>query len=164
MIIVADSSPLISFAILNKLQVLEKVFGDILIPVAVYHEITQKNKPFTEELEEFAKDRTRKIKNQLAVNLLRKNLDSGESEAIILAIENNIPNILMDEYKGRKIAKEEGLHPIGTIGVLIQAKRENIIKNVKPELDRLIKNHIRISDELYSTALDLANENQTTNK
>jgi len=158
MIIVADASPLISFAILNKLDILNKVFDDILIPNAVYNEITQKNKPYTGELKNFAKDKTKEVNNKLAVELLQKDLDLGESEAIVVAKENDISDILMDEYKGRKIAKEEGLHPIGTIGVLIQAKNKNLIKTVKPELDKLIKNHIRISDNLYSTALELANE------
>ena len=110
MIIVADSSPLISFAILNKL------------------------------------------------NLLSNDLDLGESEAIVLALENNIEDILIDEHKGRKIARTNGLHPIGTIGVLIQAKKLHLIQEVKPLIDKLIKNKIRISNQLYQKALELANE------
>lgn len=97
MIIVADASPLISFAILNKFDILDKVFYNILIPNAVYDEITQKNKPYTNELKSFAKDITKEAKNKLAVELLQKDLDFGESEAIVVAKENNISDILMDE-------------------------------------------------------------------
>jgi hypothetical protein len=158
MIIVADASPLISFAILNKLDVLDKLFKDILIPIAVYKEITKVNKKYSNKLKSFAENKTKKVKNKLAVELLQKDLDLGESEAIVLAKENNISDILMDEYKGRKIAKDNGLHPIGTLGVLIQAKKKKLIKKVKPEIDTLIENHIRISDDLYSTALKLAGE------
>lgn len=158
MIIVADASPLISFAILNKLDVLDKLFKDILIPIAVYKEITKENKKHSDKLKSFAENKTQKVKNKLAVELLQKDLDLGESEAIVLAKENNISDILMDEYKGRKIAKDNGLHPIGTLGVLIQAKKNKLIKKVKPEIDTLIENHIRISDDLYSTALELAGE------
>lgn len=158
MIIVADASPLISFAILNKLDVLDKLFKDILIPIAVYKEITKVNKKHSNKLKSFAENKTKKVKNKLAVELLQKDLDLGESEAIVLAKENNISDILMDEYKGRKIAKDNGLHPIGTLGVLIQAKKKKLIKKVKPEIDTLIENHIRISDDLYSTALKLAGE------
>jgi len=50
------------------------------------------------------------------------------------------------------------LHPIGTLGVLIQAKKKKLIKKVQPEIDTLINNHIRILDDLYSTALELAGE------
>ena len=90
--------------------------------------------------------------------LLQKELDLGESEAIVLAKENKIKDILIDEYKGRKIAKETGLFPIGTIGVLLQAKRQKYIKEIKSELDKLIVNHIRISTDLYATALKIAGE------
>jgi len=158
MIIVADSSPLISLAILNKLYILDKTFDEIYVPTAVYDEITRKNKPHSQELEKFAINRVKQIQNRLAVQLLQKELDSGESEAIVLAIENNITDILIDEYKGRKIAQSQGLLTIGTIGVLLQAKKKGLIKKVKPELDKLVANHRRISQELYDRALELAGE------
>ena len=158
MIIVADSSPLISFAILNKLNILNQIFDEIFIPTAVYDEITKKNKPHSQQLKNFAINRVKQIQNRLAVQLLQKELDIGESEAIVLAIENNISDILIDEYKGRKIAKAQGLSPIGTIGVLLQAKNKGLIKEVKSELDKLVANHQRISQQLYDKALELAGE------
>lgn len=158
MIIVADSSPLISFEILNKLTVLDQVFDEILIPEAVYNEIAKKNKPQAQKLEKFAKTRVKQIQNRLAVQLLQKDLDIGESEAIVLGIENDIPNILIDDFKGRTTAQAHGLFPIGTIGVLLQAKKKGFIKKVKPELDKLVANHRRISEKLYARALELASE------
>lgn len=158
MIIITDASPLISFAILNKLQILDKIFEDIIIPKSVYNEISQEGKLYSKELKEFGKNRIKEVKNKLAVDLLQKHLDIGEAETIILAKENNILDILIDEYKGRQIAKENGLHPIGTLGVLIHAKKKNLIIKVKPELDKLIENHIRISEKLYSTTLKLTDE------
>jgi hypothetical protein len=59
---------------------------------------------------------------------------------------------------GRKIAKTQGLSPIGTIGVLIQAKKIGLIKEIKPKLDKLMANHRRISQELYYQSLELASE------
>ena len=85
-------------------------------------------------------------------------MDIGESEALVLAKENNISDILIDEYKGRRIAKTHGLWPIGTICVLIQAKKKGVIKEVKSELDKLVSNHRRISQNLYEKALLLAGE------
>jgi len=158
MIIVSDSSPLISLAILNKLNILEQIFDEIYIPTAVYNEISKKNKPHSKELQDFTINRVKQIQNRLALQLLQKDLDIGESEAIVLAIENNISDILIDEYKGRKIATAQGLSPIGTIGVLLQAKNEGLVKEVKPELDKLIANHQRISQPLYDKALELAGE------
>jgi predicted nucleic acid-binding protein len=158
MIIVSDSSPLISFVILNKLDILSRIFDEIYIPNAVFEEITQQNKPHSQELKNFAAKRVKHVQNQFAVQLLEKELDTGESEAIVLAKENNIYNILIDEYKGRRIAQTHNLSPIGTIGVLVQAKKKRLIKELKPELDKLVANHRRISHELYKKALDLAGE------
>lgn len=158
MIVVSDASPLISFAILNKLAILETVFDEILIPVAVFSEITEEHKPYSKALEAFAHSRVKSVSNTLAVRLLLGELDTGESEAIVLAIENNIQDILIDEFKGRQIAKSHNLSPIGTIGVLIRAKQMGLIKQLKPELDLLVANRRRISESLYTKALELAGE------
>ena len=158
MIVVSDASPLISLAILDKLDILDQIFNEIVIPTAVYNEITQKNKPHLQALKKFATNRVKQVQNRLAVQLLQRELDIGESEAIVLAKENNISDILIDEYKGRKIAKANGLSPIGTLGVLIQAKKKGTIKAVKPELDNLVANHRKISQKLYDKALELAGE------
>ena len=64
----------------------------------------------------------------------------------------------MDEHKGRRIAIAKGLNPIGTLGILIQAKKKGFIKSIKPLLTKLIQNNIYISDELFKYALSLANE------
>jgi len=150
---------LISFAILRKLDIVDQIFDEVYIPTAVYDEITRKNKPHSKELKKFATNRVKKIQNALAVQLLQRELDIGEAEAIVLAIENNVTDILIDEYKGRKVAEAHGLSPIGTIGVLLRAKSEGLIKEVRPELDKLMANRIRISQQLYDKALELANEN-----
>lgn len=158
MIIVSDSSPIISFAIIEKLDVLLKVFTDIFIPKAVYDEITTRNKPYSKILRDFVEDRVKYVNNRLAVEMLNADLDLGEAEVIVLALEQNVKNILIDDYKGRRIARSNDLFPIGTIGVLLQAKKEGFINSVKPLLDTLIRNKIRISKSLYSEALFLARE------
>ena len=107
MIVVADSSPLIAFAILNLLEILAKIFDELYVPQAVYDEVTSWNKPYARELQDFLKNRVKTVENKLAVTILTNELDIGESEAIILALENNISDILIDEPKGRKI--EENL-------------------------------------------------------
>jgi predicted nucleic acid-binding protein len=61
-----------------------------------------KDKPYSGELERFSKSRIKGVQNVLAVRMLLNELDIGESEALVLALENNINDILMDEYKGLK--------------------------------------------------------------
>jgi len=158
MIIVADSSPLISLAILNQLNLLQELFDEVYIPKAVFEEVTATGKPFSDILSNFSKPRIKNVKNKIALSILSHELDLGESEAIVLALENKIEDILMDEHKGRKIAIARGLHPIGTIGVLIQAKKKGLLKSIKPLIHELIKNNIYISQELYEYTLRLVNE------
>jgi uncharacterized protein len=158
MVIVSDSSPLISLAILRKLHLLDQLFDRIWIPKSVCDEISRKSKPYSEELKQFSANRIKEVQNVLAVRLLLKELDIGEAEALVLALENNIQDILIDEYRGRRLAEARGLSVIGTVGVLLQAKKRQLIQEVKPELDELIRHHRRISEQLYQKALELAEE------
>jgi uncharacterized protein len=64
-------------------------------------------------------------------------LDAGEAEAIVLALESHADLLLMDERLGRDIASHFSLKYIGLIGVLVVAKRKGLISAVKPYLDEL---------------------------
>ncbi|NQV19074.1 MAG: DUF3368 domain-containing protein [Armatimonadetes bacterium] len=158
MIIIADSSPLISFAILNNLEMLDNIFDEIYVPVAVYNELTNFKKPYSLKLKEYLKNKVATVKNTDLVKFLTNEIDLGESEAIALALEKKIQDILIDDFRGRKIAELNGLFPIGTVGVLLQAKKQKLIKEIKPLLDLLIQNDIRIGKPLYNESLVLASE------
>ena len=158
MIIVSDSSPLICFAILGMLDVLNDIMEEIMVPTAVYEEISVPKKPHSEEIKLFLKDRVIPVENKVAVKLLEKEVDPGEAEAVVLAIEKRISDILIDDPKGRKAARTHGVLPVGTIGVLLQAKETGKIRQIKPLLDKLIKNKIRIGVSLYQKALEIAGE------
>lgn len=94
------------------------------------------------------------------MSLLEKQLklDLGESEAIVLANNIDADLIIIDERKARRIAKDIGLNVTGTLGILVEAKQRGLVKELKPLLDKLIKNKIRISKKLYQDILELANE------
>ncbi|MCA9962252.1 MAG: DUF3368 domain-containing protein [Anaerolineales bacterium] len=156
--IVADASPLIALAILQKLDLLTSLFDDILVPLTVFSEATREDKPHAEHIRAFAQGFVVSAQNQLAVQVLLNDIDRGEAEAIVLALEKNVPDILIDDAKGRRVAQLNGLHPIGTVGVLLQAKRIGHIQTIKPLLDTLIANRMRISERLYQQALQLAEE------
>ncbi len=156
--IVADASPLIALAILQKLDLLTSLFDDILVPLAVFTEATREDKPHAEHIRAFAQRFVVSAQNQLAVQVLMNDIDRGEAEAVVLALEKNVPDILIDDAKGRRVAQLNGLYPIGTVGVLLQAKQTGHIQTIKPLLDTLIANRIRISDRLYQKALQLAGE------
>ena len=90
---------------------------------------------------------------------LEKDLDSGESEAITLAVENNADILLLDDKSARLIAANLGLNIIGIVGILIWAKKEGIIKRLSKELENLReKANFRMSEDLIKSALQEVNE------
>lgn len=81
-------------------------------------------------------------------------LDPGESEAIALSVETKAELLLIDERKGRDVARQMGVDSIGLLGVLIEAKGRDVIQNVKPVLESLKRDAgFWISEELFDRVL-----------
>lgn len=158
MIIISDSSPLISLAIIGRLDLLEKLYKDIHVPFAVYKEVTEEEKPFSKELKNFLKDKIKNVSNRLAVEVLVSDIGIGESEAIVLALEEKPDLVLIDDLKARKFAKMNGLEIIGTMGILLEAKENGLIEEIKPFISELILNGIRISNKIIEITLKAAQE------
>lgn len=73
-------------------------------------------------------------------------------------MELKIEDILIDDLKGRKYAKIEGLRIIGSMGLLVEAKKRGFITEIKPIIEILLKNDIRLGDALIEQVLKIANE------
>ena len=87
------------------------------------------------------------------------NLDPGEANAIILALELQATQLLIDERLGRVEAKRQGLRITGILGILLVAKQQALISEVRPIMDALIQQaNFWISPQLYSEVLQLARE------
>ena len=84
-------------------------------------------------------------------------LDRGEAEAIVLA-QSEEAKLLIDERKGRAVARRRGVTVIGTGGVLLLAKRADVIDQIAPILDELASHGYRLSDGLRGELLLLAGE------
>lgn len=76
-----------------------------------------------------------------------------------MAIENENSLLIIDERKGRLVAKRMGLSIIGTLGVIIKAKENGIIETIKPILEKLEMVQFRISPKLKKQILDKVGEN-----
>ncbi len=156
--IVSDSSPLIALAKIGRLNLLEH---EIVVPKAVFEEITRSRREYARKLYKWGKNRVSVVNNRQAVEYLELVLDRGEAEVIVLAEELRADAVLIDDLKARKTAVLRGLAVVGTIGVLLDAKERGLVDEVKPLLDLLIRKKISISRELYSHALELAHESQS---
>ena len=89
---------------------------------------------------------------------LLADLDRGEAEAITLAQEQAADLIIIDEKLGRRYAHRLGLTSTGTVGVLLRAKREGLIKSLKPLVETLRASGFYLADALVEEALRLAGE------
>lgn len=130
MIVVSDTTPLISLLKIDRLDLLEKLFATVHIPQGVFNELNARS--------EFA-DEAKQIKtcdfihihdvNKKTVSLLQKatNLDLGESEAIVLSNDLNADLTLLDDGAARRVAQLEGMNITGTVGILGKAYSEGYL-------------------------------------
>jgi uncharacterized protein len=163
MLVISNTTPIISLLKIGMPELLKILFGEIIIPQAVYNELVVNNS-MAEEIERIKECsflKVQKVENVFAVKLLQKqlNLGLGESEAIVLADSNKAGLLIIDEKKGRHIARDMGLPITGTLGILVEAKNHNYIDKLKPSLDKMMKTNIRISETLYNQIITSAGEN-----
>ena len=130
----SNSSPLIALAAIERLDLLPALFESVLIPPAVAHEIKRSIPVAPSWL------RVETLGLPLPTVIQRRILADGEREAIALAIELRAESIILDDLPARRIAQVVGLNVIGTVGLLLGAKRVVLIGRIRPELDNLLKN------------------------
>ncbi len=160
MIVVSNATPLIALAKIKRLGLLQELFGTILIPQAVYEEVVTHamGRPGSTEIHEADWIHTRAVAERTDVDYLRTDLDPGEAEAIVLAQELSADWVLLDEPKARLAAHLLGLKFMGTVGVLVLAKREGKIEHVRPLLDELRARKFHLSERVYQAVLGQAGE------
>ncbi len=159
MLVVSDTTPIISLMKDNRLGILKKLFKEIVIPEAVYNELTS-NQSFPEETAiisacDFIKTVTIEDKKLIDVFQRITGLDSGESEAIIYSDENKADLLMMDEAKGRNVAKQMDIRVIGTLGILQLANEKGLMtgNEVRHTIEVLKANKRHISEELIESIL-----------
>ncbi|NHC37557.1 DUF3368 domain-containing protein [Scytonema millei] len=161
MIVVSDTSPINNLAAINRLNLLQQLYGTITIPQAVYRELTEPDFPVAGaiEVQTFDWIQVRQVNNNGVVIALQNELDFGEAEAIALALETQAEQLLIDERLGRIVAARLNLRYTGILGILIEAKSQELIPEVKPLLDALINQAgFWVAQSLYDRVLRLAGE------
>ncbi len=155
-LLISDTGPIFSLCIIRELYLLETFFDEFFIPEAVWVELTKdKNTKFYPEILSLFKDRVKKVSSP--VTLLEK-LDLGESEAITLYKDYKADYLLIDDKKARSIAEEFGIKCIGTIGVLIAARKNGLIKELRPLFHTFLNNKRFYSKSLLNRILLEFNE------
>lgn len=160
MIVISDTTPIISLLKAGKLELLEELYQTVVVPEAVYDELT-KNHVYEKEKKEIEKCAfltIEEVNNIESVRILRNvtGLDAGESESLVLYGEKKADLLLIDEHKGRIVAKKMAVKHIGTAGILMLAFDKGILtaKEVRETLDILLVCDIRLSRKLCNKILD----------
>jgi predicted nucleic acid-binding protein len=146
---VAESGPLIAFARIGRLNLLRQVVGELVIPAAVYEELTGRGheRPGAAEVVRGEWIQRRMVGNQAMVTQLPAVLHAGEREAIVLAEELQA-QLLIDEQRGRNMATARGVTVLGSLRILIEAKRRGLIDRAQPLLDAMLAAGYWIDEEL----------------
>jgi predicted nucleic acid-binding protein len=156
LIVVSDTSPILNLARISRLQLLPLLYHQVLIPSAVFEELTASKRDLPPAIN-FASEPwliVASANDQQRVQELRKVLDPGEAEAIVLAIERRADLLLVDERRARRTAAAAGITVTGLLGVVARAKRAGLIDRAKPVLDELIETaRFWIGPELYKEVL-----------
>ena len=145
---VTNSTCLIGLERIGRLDLLPQVFSTVFAPPTVAAEVRTPASWL----------RIQAVQNSAVVATLKTQMDSGEAEAIALAMELGDVLLILDDKKARRVAGQIGLKVIGTVGMLLRAKRAGVIAEVKPLLTELLQANFRISDGIIQEALRLSGE------
>ena len=164
MIVVSDTSPLSNLAIIGYLSLLQQIYERVLIPPSVAEELARGGEDDGRIVGVLSLDwiEVRQPTNLQQITKLENdnNLDRGEAEAIVLALELGADELLIDERLCRREATRLGLSITGLLGVLLVAKRRGLVVAIRPVMDDLINQAgFRVSNQLYAEVLLAANEN-----
>jgi predicted nucleic acid-binding protein len=157
--VVSDASVLIGLAAVGQFGLLPLLYGKVVIPGAVWHEVTDAPAEFPGATEVSVACAAgwmavASALNRSLVTQLEASLDPGEAEAIALAVECAPCLLLLDESDGRRVARTLGVAVTGTLGVLLRAKACGHVTAIKPLLKALIEqHHFRLHPALYRAAL-----------
>ena len=163
-IVVADTGPLIALGRTGHLPLLRALYQEIFIPPAVYSELCLgSGRPGSEQLSAAIKQgwlqtREPSADSTSSLSALALILDPGEAEAILLAEEVDYRFLLIDERKGRAVAKRRGVPIAGVAGVLLAAKKHGLVDSVLPVLKNLESAGYRLSEALKKEIARLAGE------
>lgn len=152
--VASNTGPILSLAHVGQLDLVRHLFDIAFIPPAVHAEVKdEKSLAAVSQAMSAGWPVAQDVYNALAVQLLREELDPGESEAIVLAKELPADLVLIDERAATRRARTLDLRVIGTLGVLLLGKRAGPVAAVKPLMERLVTLDFHIGTELYEQVL-----------
>jgi uncharacterized protein len=158
----ADASFLIGLCLIEKLSLLREMVGRVCIAPAVWREVVEAGagRPGAQQIAQALFLEHRSIQNPSEVEALKSFLGQGEAETLVMAEEMECDVVLVDDLAARRAAERRGLHPVGVLGFLLEAKRLGKIALIKPSVETLLANRFRLSEALIKKILREAGEGE----
>lgn len=157
--VIVNSTPLIILCNIGKLEILRNLYGEIIIPQAVYEEVTVKADSACQQIKSANWIHVEQIKDQSDKKMYRAKLHAGEVEVMILAQEDKKTDlVVIDDNAAKKTARYLGLTVTGTVGILLKAKKSGIVGEIHPILNSMKKEGFYISGNIERMILEQAGE------
>ena len=156
--VIVNSTPLIILSKIGELEILKNLYGDIIIPRAVFEEVTRKNDLAKEKILNSEWIKILEVQDKSDRKIYQAKLHDGEVEVMMLAKEISADLLIIDDNAAKKTAKFLGFKVTGTLGILIKAKAEKIISEVRPILEKMLAEKFYISDKILNLVLKTARE------
>jgi predicted nucleic acid-binding protein len=154
MIVVSDTFPLCYLILIKQIDLLPRLYGQVVIPAVVRDELVDERSP-TEVRQWIAQPPAWLTIQEIAIqpDVALENLDSGEQAAILLFEQLEADLLAIDEMVGRQVARSRGLPIVGTLGILEAAGRLGWI-DLPFVLEQLQQTSFRVSEKLIQQILE----------
>ena len=158
-ITIVNTSPLFYLHRLGLLDVLNKLYGHIIVPEAVRKELEegQIQGEDVPRLGTYPWIEVTRVSMPAYLGLIA-DLGPGESEVLALATNHPSALVILDDKLARRIAEMQGFRLTGTAGVLLRAKRKGLVSAVKPIIEKLLDLDFRLKPHLVRAIIELAGE------
>jgi len=151
-IVISDTSCFILLEKINALYLLRDTFTKVYTTPEVFLEFGNQLPDWVEIVEP---------ENDYLL-IAGRIVDMGEASAIELALEFTKKGekvfIVLDDLKARRYAISKGLNVVGTMAVIVMAKQEDVILQVKPFFELIRQTNFRINDAVEKILLKRAGE------
>ncbi|MBI5651645.1 MAG: DUF3368 domain-containing protein [Chloroflexi bacterium] len=162
--LVCNTSPLLYLGRIRQTHLLSALFAPVYVPESVAIELDAGRliRPDTIDPRDLDWVTRVPITPALLAGLPPNRLGAGERGAIAFGLTQPGCIVGLDDRQARVLAQQLGLAVVGTVGILVSAKRANLIRAARPLLDAVREQGFRINPELYAEALKLAGEEDTS--
>ena len=142
--VIVDTSCLIVLDNIGLLDILNNIYGEIIITPEVFMEF---GKPLPSWI------KSSEFNNKESFRVISAIVDEAEASVIQLCIESEDSLLILDDLKARKLASSMNLKVTGTIAVLLKAKKIGLIDDMAKVINDLSNSGFRISKDFEDLLL-----------